>query len=158
MAPFSGALADRFGARAVTVSGMLLMFASLVLLIVALADTAAGLTLVAISLIVLGVGLGTFTAPNNSAIMAAAPADESGQAGSLLNVMRALGMSFGIAVASTTLALALPPQPGGEPATLATSAPELLAAARAVFVILAAFAALATGLSLLRKTPNRAAL
>ncbi len=155
MAPFSGALADRFGARAVTVSGMVLVLASLVLLIVALADASAGLTLVAVSLIVLGVGLGTFTAPNNSAIMAAAPAEESGQAGSLLNVMRALGMSVGIAVASTALALALPSSPGAEPATLASSASELLAAARTVLVILAAFAAVATGLSLVRKAPLR---
>ena len=158
MAPFSGALADRFGARIVTVAGMLLVLASLVLLVVALADASAGLTLTAVSLVVLGVGLGTFTAPNNSAIMAAAPAEESGQAGSLLNVMRALGMSFGIAVASTTLALALPPQPGAEPATIATSAAELLAAARTVLVILAAFAALATGLLLVRKAPLREAL
>jgi EmrB/QacA subfamily drug resistance transporter len=158
MAPFSGALADRFGARSVTVCGMLLVLASLGLLIVALADASAGIALTAVSLIALGVGLGTFTAPNNSAIMAAAPAEESGQAGSLLNVMRALGMSFGIAVASTTLALALPPQPGAEPATLATSASELLAAARTVLVILAAFAALATGLSLVRKAPLREAL
>jgi EmrB/QacA subfamily drug resistance transporter len=158
MAPFSGALADRFGARSVTVAGMLLVLASLGLLVVALADAAGGLTLTAVSLVVLGVGLGTFTAPNNSAIMAVAPADDSGQAGSLLNVMRALGMSFGIAVASTTLALALPQQPGAEPATIATSASDLLAAARIVLVILAGFAALATGLSLVRKEPLHGAL
>ncbi|MBL9059736.1 MAG: hypothetical protein JNK88_06910 [Mangrovicoccus sp.] len=54
----------------------------------------------------IGVGLGLFIAPNSAASIAAAPADLSGAAGSLLNLMRVLGTSLGVAVGATTLALA----------------------------------------------------
>ncbi len=151
VAPLSGALADRFGVRFMTVCGMLVVVASLMIFLFALNGYASALTLAAVSFVVLGIGLGVFTAPNNSAIMAAAPAAESGQAGSLLNVMRTLGMSLGIAVASTILALALPATSGTESATLGTAANDLLAAARTVVVVLILLAGIATGLSLVRK-------
>lgn len=56
-----------------------------------------------LALAVFGVGQGLFISPNNSAIMAAAPAQLTGEAGGLLNVMRSLGISVGIAAASALL-------------------------------------------------------
>ena len=48
-----------------------------------------------------GAGLGLFIAPNNSATLGAAPAEHAGQAGGLLNLMRAFGTATGIAVANS---------------------------------------------------------
>ena len=56
-----------------------------------------------LALAVFGVGQGLFISPNNSAIMAAAPAQLTGEAGGLLNVMRSLGISVCIAAASALL-------------------------------------------------------
>ncbi|MDR3553521.1 MAG: MFS transporter [Syntrophobacteraceae bacterium] len=47
-------------------------------------------------LIVLGIGMGMFTPPNNSAIMGAAPREKLGLAGGILNMMRSLGLIFGV--------------------------------------------------------------
>jgi MFS family permease len=47
-------------------------------------------------LILLGIGMGMFTPPNNSAIMGAAPKDKLGLAGGVLNMMRSLGLIFGV--------------------------------------------------------------
>jgi MFS family permease len=46
--------------------------------------------------VLLGVGVGMFTPPNNSAIMGAAPKDKLGLAGGILNMMRSLGLIFGV--------------------------------------------------------------
>jgi len=79
--------------------------------------------------------------------MSTAPADETGQAGSVLNVMRMLGMSTGIAGASTLLALSL----GGDSgSTLNLPAASLVAASRDVIVLLVCLAALAGLISLIR--------
>ncbi|MFT2542851.1 hypothetical protein ACMWP9_33060, partial [Escherichia coli] len=68
--------------------------------------------LVMLALAVFGTGQGLFISPNSSAIMATAPEELTGEAGSLLNVMRYLGMSTGIAGASTVLALGIAAMPG----------------------------------------------
>src|ERR1700722_16474594 len=79
VAPLSGALYDRFGARFLTVSGMVTVLVSLLALSFVL--EAGRLTLATALLALFGIGQGLFTAPNNSAIMASAAAEESGQAG-----------------------------------------------------------------------------
>ena len=69
--------------------------------------TAANLPFVMLALATFGIGQGLFISPNSSAIMATAPAELTGEAGSLLNVVRYLGISAGIAGASALLALRL---------------------------------------------------
>ncbi len=93
LAPVGGALYDRFGARATTASGMLICTAGLVLLYVFLDGTTANLPLVMLALALVGVGQGLFISPNSSAIMTSAPAELTGEAGSVLNLMRFLGIS-----------------------------------------------------------------
>ena len=83
---------------------MTVCLAGLALLYVALGETRGSLLMVMGALGVFGIGQGLFTAANNTAIMAAAPEDLSGEAGGLLNVTRAFGISLGIASASTVLA------------------------------------------------------
>ncbi len=106
-----------------------------------------------VGLAVFGAGQGLFTAPNNSAVMTAAPRHLSGEAGSLLNVMRSLGMSIGIAAAATILAWQLQTLTGHGDTTVGAPSAELLAAARAVLIFLAGLCIAATGLSLVRPTP-----
>lgn len=147
LAPVGGMLYDRLGARLPTCLGMLICIAGLTILYFVLDGVPANLWLVTLSLGVIGVGQGLFISPNSSAIMSTAPADETGQAGSVLNVMRMLGMSTGIAGASTLLALSLG---GSTGSTLNISVESLVTASRDVILLLAGLAALAGLISLIR--------
>ncbi len=147
LAPVGGTLYDRFGARMPTCCGMLICILGLAALYVFLDGNPANLWLVTLSLAVIGVGQGLFISPNSSAIMSAAPPDETGQAGSVLNVMRMLGMSTGIAGASTLLSLSLGSSSGS---TLDLPAAALITASRDVVLLLAGLAALAGLISLIR--------
>jgi len=147
VAPLGGMLYDRLGPRLPTCFGMLICLAGLAILYFFLDGNPANLWLVTLSLAVIGVGQGLFISPNSSAIMSTAPADETGQAGSVLNVMRMLGMSTGIAGASTLLALSLGDDSGS---TLNLPAASLVAASRDVIVLLVCMAALAGLISLIR--------
>lgn len=103
VAPFSGALSDRLGARALSVAGMALCVAAALILGIAEAHAPADRLVGTLALALFGAGLGVFIAPNNHATIKAAPATLSGEAGSLLNLMRVLGTSIGVASASSTL-------------------------------------------------------
>ena len=148
VAPLSGALYDRLGARFLTVSGMVAALAGLLALSFAL--DAGRLTLATAALALFGIGQGLFTAPNNSAIMASAAAGQSGQAGGVLFVMRSLGMSLGISLASVILAWQLPVLPGQPQATLGIPAQILVQGAVASFVVFAALAGVAALLCFVR--------
>ncbi len=147
LAPVGGMLYDRLGARVPTSCGMLICIAGLALLYLFLDGAAANLWLVTLSLAVIGTGQGLFISPNTSAIMSAAPATETGQAGSVLNVVRMLGISTGIAGASTLLALMIGRSDGS---TLDLPADALVAAGRDVVLLLIALAAIAAAISLVR--------
>jgi hypothetical protein len=67
-----------------------------------------------------------------------------------LNVMRALGMSFGISLASVILARRLPVVPGRPPTTVGIPAHEVIRGAIAAFFAFGALAEVAALLSLLR--------
>lgn len=95
VAPIAGRLADRIGARPLTVGGMAVTAAMLA--ISPLLDTGTAVFLLVLA--VAGLGLGAFTPPNNAAIMGAAPAHQSGMASGVLNMTRGLGTSLGLALA-----------------------------------------------------------
>jgi EmrB/QacA subfamily drug resistance transporter len=96
VAPVAGRLADRIGARALTISGMALVSGALLLLALAHPGTAGLVALLA----VLGAGLGLFTSPNNAAIMGAVSQRQAGMASGVLNMSRGLGTALGLAVTS----------------------------------------------------------
>ncbi len=148
-APFSGALSDRLGARFLSAAGMLVSIAALVLLYFSLDGTAASLPAVMLALAAVGVGQGMFASPNSNSIMAAAPAHLTGEAGSLMNVMRACGMSVGIAAASALLSWRLEVLTGRGDSTVGVTEP-LLVAGGDVTLLLAGFAAAACAISLAR--------
>ncbi len=94
VAPTAGSVSDKRGPRLMTTLGMLISALSCFLLMM-LGDSAHLVYLVGI-MILLGVGMGFFTPPNNSAIMGAAPRDKLSVAGGILNMMRSLGLIFGV--------------------------------------------------------------
>jgi hypothetical protein len=82
--------------------------------------------------------------------MTAAPAHLTGEAGGLLNVMRSLGISVGIAAASALLTWRLTILTGSGLNTLHAPAPDLSSAGRDVVLLLGGFAVVAGALSLMR--------
>ncbi|MGD0748465.1 MAG: DHA2 family efflux MFS transporter permease subunit [Acidimicrobiales bacterium] len=97
VAPFAGRLADRLGARPLTVTGMAVVAVSLAVLGASRPPTAWFLVLLA----AVGVGMGLFTSPNNASIMGAAPEQEAGMASGVLNMTRGIGTALGLAVTGT---------------------------------------------------------
>jgi len=106
MSPISGWLSDRFGSRLLGTLGMLLMAVSLFALSFLGAHSSYGP--IAIRLVLLGVGMGLFTSPNNSAIMGAAPASARGTASAVLGTMRNLGTMLGIGITGAVFVSFMP--------------------------------------------------
>ena len=93
-APWAGSFSDKHGPRLMTTAGMLL--SALACFLLMLLGESPHLAMLVGILIMLGIGIGLFTPPNNSAIMGAAPKDKLSVAGGLLNMMRSLGLIFGV--------------------------------------------------------------
>ena len=94
-APIAGRLASSTGGRRLAPAG--LMLAGMGMLLVAVAH---GTVPLLIGLALAGLGLGTFTPPNNASIMAAAPGGLTGLVGGMLNMTRGAGTALGVAVAT----------------------------------------------------------
>jgi EmrB/QacA subfamily drug resistance transporter len=152
VAPVSGSVYARVGARTMTTSAMLLCLGALVLLSWSLAGQTVNDPGVMGSLALFGAGLGMFIAPNNSATVAAAPEDRTGEAGGMLNLMRALGCTVGIATASVTFSWRLYVFTGNGHRTTNVPAHIMLAATSDVLWVLGGFAVVAGGCALLRDT------
>ncbi len=106
VAPMSGVLSDRIGAHPLTATGMVISALGLYLL--SDLDGASGALDVAWRLAVLGVGMGMFQSPNNSAVMGSVHPMYLGISSGVLAAMRNVGMVFGVAVATSVLATIAP--------------------------------------------------
>ena len=158
--PISGSLSDRFGTRPISVTGLAILMLGFLGLSTLDADTTIlGYVLRSIPV---GLGIGIFQSPNNSAIMGAAPRDRLGVASGLLALTRSLGQTTGIAVlgalwAALTFAYAGGPVSGG--ATAAPTAAQMAAMQNTFRVVTALVAgALAIGLTVWRFEARSAAL
>jgi EmrB/QacA subfamily drug resistance transporter len=154
VSPFAGAAAET-RPRAIILAGLGLCLAALAPLAYGLSasDRAPALML---ALALYGVGLACVIAPNNSETLHAAPPDHAGQAGGLLNLMRALGTATGIALMSAFLSWRLAAPSGGTGQTHRVSEADLLAAVREGTVLLGALTLLAV-VAILAEARQRAA-
>jgi MFS family permease len=100
IAQLGGFLEDRFGPRPPTAGGM-----SVTVLGLGAIWWGAGYQLrwLLPGLVLFGTGMGLFIPANNASVMAAAPGRRLGVAGGLINMMRGLGASFGVALVSVIL-------------------------------------------------------
>jgi EmrB/QacA subfamily drug resistance transporter len=94
VAPISGTLSDRFGARGLSTAGMAILSVGIFLLSRLSADSS--LPQIIFSLCVAGLGTGIFISPNNSALMGSAPRHRQGIAAGILATARNMGMVLGV--------------------------------------------------------------
>jgi EmrB/QacA subfamily drug resistance transporter len=93
-APLSGSLSDRIGSRWPAMVGMAVLSGGLLLL--SRLGPSTPLSHVAVGLAVCGLGAGIFIAPNNSALLGAAPRHRQGIASGVLATSRYAGMALGV--------------------------------------------------------------
>lgn len=160
VAPISGALSDRFGPRPIAVVGLACMLLGFYLV--------SGLTVETTTLgyvlrfLPVGVGMGIFQSPNNSAVMGAVPRQRLGVACGLLSETRTLGQTTGIAVLGALWAARVVFHYGAELSEGATSAPPAAQEAglqETFFVVmgLIGFALALSAWALVRERKHRAA-
>jgi EmrB/QacA subfamily drug resistance transporter len=148
LSPISGRLSDRFGTRAIATAGLAFLtvgFAAVTTLDAS--TTALGYLL---RFLPVGIGIGMFQSPNNSAVMGEAPRSQLGVVSGLLSLARTLGQLVGIAIAgalwsSRTAAQAGMDVVGGAPAS---PAPAQIAGLHDVFlaILVLMVAALCVGI------------
>jgi EmrB/QacA subfamily drug resistance transporter len=157
VAPFSGGIYARIGARTMTTLAMLVCVVALLLLSRGLSGQSVNDLYVMGALVLFGAGLGMFIAPNNSATMAAAPENHTGEAGGMLNLMRVLGCAVGIATASAAFAWRLSVSTGYGNRTTAAPKQAILTASAEVLWVLVVFAVAAAGCAWLRDAVTHSA-
>jgi predicted MFS family arabinose efflux permease len=144
LSPFAGRLSDRVEPRRVASAGMALSCASLFLFSRLTASTP--LPVVVLGLLLAGTGFALFSSPNTNAVMSAVERGAFGVASATLGTMRLVGQSLSMALVALVLARHM-----GAARITAASAPALLAATGASFLLFASlclagiFASLARG-------------
>ena len=111
-APLAGRLADRVGARPLTVTGLGLTAAGLWALAQLGVGFAPGPMLSGLCLV--GLGLGLFSVPNASALLSLVPPEQLGLASGLQGTMRNLGLASGLAITGAIVASRYAAHGGGE--------------------------------------------
>ena len=106
MAPLSGLVSDRIGARVPATIGLLIQ--SMALLSLTYVTYSTSYLRLAASLAIMGVGGGMFYAPNVSAAMSAAPSHRLGIASATLFTLRQTGMVTSYALSLAVAAASLP--------------------------------------------------
>jgi EmrB/QacA subfamily drug resistance transporter len=125
VSPISGTLSDRLGIRRLTLLGLVVIAAVYIGFTTFDVDTtAAHYLLLAVPL---GIGVGVFNSPNNSAIMGSVPPEYMGIGGGLLTITRLLGQISGVAVLGSIWATSVAAASGGSLPPEGASAAERVA-------------------------------
>jgi Na+/melibiose symporter-like transporter len=102
-APLAGRLSDRWGSRLLATGGCLVIgLGQSVLMFV---DSAMPILLIGGALMIIGLGHGLFSTPNNSSALGTIPESRLGIASALLNQSRLMGQLLGTAIVSFLMAL-----------------------------------------------------
>jgi len=99
IAPFAGRLADRFNTRLPTTMGLATITSAIIGMSQFRSTTPLSFAIIVLALY--GIGAGLFQAPNNSAVLGAAPAGRVGVVSGMLALSRNLGQVVGIVLASS---------------------------------------------------------
>ena len=102
LAPQMGRLVDRVGSRWLTGSGMTLL--ALSLLVFSRLGTGSSYWDILPGLVLMGVGMALTMAPTTAAAMSSVPRDQAGVGSAVLNSMRQVGGSLGIAITGAIVA------------------------------------------------------
>ncbi len=147
VAPASGTLSDRFGSRVISLIGLLLI--ALGCILVGTLRPGVGALGFALRIAPLGIGVGMFNSPNNSAIMGAVPRQRLGVASGLIALSRTLGQTSGIPLAGAIFSALVIAKAGLPTGTDVTAAPPeaLVAGLRGTFHIAAGIISLSTALA-----------
>jgi EmrB/QacA subfamily drug resistance transporter len=105
IAPLAGKLSDRIGPRWLMGAGMVFLTGSLLLF--ATLDAASSWWAILPGLLVGGVGMAITMAPTTAAAMSSVPVDKAGVGSAVINSMRQVGGSLGIAVMGALVATAV---------------------------------------------------
>lgn len=101
VAPISGYLSDKVGSEIITFIGLLL--SSIGLFLMSTLNGSSPMWILVIFIAFMALGNGMFQSPNNSLIMSTVSKDKLGIAGSTNALLRNLGMTMGVSIATTTL-------------------------------------------------------
>lgn len=123
IAPIAGVLSDKFGTRVITFIGLACLLFGYTFL-TSLSDETSTMAFILL-LLPIGIGMGIFQSPNNSAIMGAAPPDKLGIVSGMLALTRTLGQSTGIAIIGAIWAALTFRYAGAVQVASATDAPAL---------------------------------
>ena len=103
IAPLAGWMSDRIGTRPIVFIGLFFML--LAYLIMHTLDENSSMIAILGSLLLIGMGMGTFNSPNNSEIMGSASRDRLGVVSSVLALTRSLGQTLGAAILGSIWAI-----------------------------------------------------
>lgn len=118
IAPFAGALSDRFGSRGISLIGLILVVIGC-LTVSTLNENVSALGFI-LRMLPFAIGQGLFQSPNNSAIMGAAPRNRLGVASGLMALSRTMGQTTGLPLIGalfTSMVLAFANLPVGSEVT-----------------------------------------
>lgn len=148
-APLSGTLSDRFGSRVISLIGSIIVIIGCLLTSTLHQDiTVLGYIL---RIAPLGIGVGMFNSPNNSAIMGAAPRDRLGVASGLMALSRTLGQLSGLPLIGALFTALVMAHSDLAPGVDVTAAPAhaLVSGVNGSFRVMAAIIFLATVLAVI---------
>ena len=94
--PISGSLSDRLGTRPITLLGLIVLAGGY--LAAGTLSTETDAPGFALRIVGIGLGIGLFLSPNNSAIMGAGPRNQMGVVSGLMAISRTLGQTAGVAI------------------------------------------------------------
>ncbi|MBV1789860.1 MFS transporter [Marinobacterium sp. D7] len=136
VAPLSGRISDRSDPRIPATIGCVLFGAGFLSLSLLSADSS--LLWVGSSLVMMGLGFGLFSSPNNNAALSSVPSERLGIASSILNISRSLGNMLGMTVVVFLFNLLI-----GNAQIAPEQYPALMQALQYAFVICAGYAFIA---------------
>ncbi|MDJ0274935.1 MAG: MFS transporter [Aigarchaeota archaeon] len=105
ISPLGGLISDRYGHVQVMTFGLFVSGTSLLMLSFGSADTS--ILFIAVSLVLLGMGIGTFAAPNTNTALESVQPEVRAQVNGLLGFMRHIGQTLSLVFASMVMDLSI---------------------------------------------------